>query len=140
MNAETAAPGAVVVLIAEDERPIAAVLATLVEEAGYTPLLAAHGRQALELARTQRPALIISDVMMPYLDGAELIAALRGDAAREGHAAVPVILVTAASLAYARAAGAAAVLAKPFDLTQVEALLHRFLGALPCAPGGTADA
>lgn len=139
MSADTAAPGAVVVLIAEDERPIAEVLVAVVAEAGYTPLLAAHGRQALELARAQRPALVISDLMMPYLDGAELIAALRGDAARDGHAAVPVILVTAASVVYARAARADAVLLKPFDLTQVEALLHRFLDDPPGAPGSAAQ-
>ena len=73
------APG--LVLIAEDEEPIAEVVATVVEDAGYTPLLAAHGREALELARAKQPALLITDLMMPYLSGAELIAALRSDAA-----------------------------------------------------------
>ena len=57
------------VLIAEDEEPIAEVVATVVEDAGYTPRLAAHGREALELARAEQPALLITDLMMPHLSG-----------------------------------------------------------------------
>ena len=117
------------VLIAEDEEPIAEVVATVVEDAGYVPRLAAHGRQALELARTEQPALLITDLMMPHLSGAELIAALRSDAAASGHDPVPVILITAAGPAQARAAGADAVLRKPFELLELDALLRRFLEA-----------
>ena len=59
----------------------------------------------------------------------DLIAALRADAADDaGGAPMPIILMTAASPALARAAGADAILRKPFDLTQLEALLERFLG------------
>ena len=117
------------VLIAEDEEPIAEVVATVVEDAGYTPRLAAHGREALELARAEQPALLITDLMMPHLSGAELIAALRSDAAASGHEPVPVILITAAGPAQARAAGADAVLRKPFELLELDALLRRFLEA-----------
>jgi len=121
----------VLVLIAEDEEPIAEVVATVVEDAGYTPLLAAHGREALELARAKQPALLITDLMMPHLSGAELIAALRSDAAASGRAPLPVILMTAAGPAQARAAGADAVLRKPFELLELDALLRRFLEAPP---------
>jgi len=118
------------VLIAEDEEPIAEVVATVVEDAGYATVVATHGQQALELAREQHPALLITDLMMPYLSGAELIAALRTEAEARGEVAIPIILMTAASLSLARAAGADAVLRKPFDLTQLEALLERFLGGV----------
>lgn len=118
------------VLIAEDEEPIAEVVATVVEDAGYATVVATHGRQALELAREQHPALLITDLMMPYLSGAELIATLRAEAEARGEVAIPIILMTAASLSLARAAGADAVLRKPFDLTQLEALLERFLGGV----------
>ena len=124
------APG--LVLIAEDEEPIAEVVATVVEDAGYRPLLAAHGREALELARAKQPALLITDLMMPYLSGAELIAALRSDAAASGRASLPVILMTAAGPAQARAAGADAVLRKPFELLELDALIRRFLEAPAC--------
>jgi CheY-like chemotaxis protein len=124
------APG--LVLIAEDEEPIAEVVATVVEDAGYRPLLAAHGQEALELARAQQPALLITDLMMPHLSGAELIAALRSDAAASGRAPLPVILMTAAGPAQARAAGADAVLRKPFELLELDALIRRFLEAPAC--------
>jgi two-component system chemotaxis response regulator CheY len=119
------------VLIAEDEEPIAETVSYVVEDAGYTPLVAAHGRQALELARAQRPALLITDLMMPHLDGADLIAALRADAAADGLGALPVIVLTAAGLPQALAAGGDVVLRKPFELRELEALLHRFLGSPP---------
>jgi CheY-like chemotaxis protein len=120
-----AAPGGRLVLIAEDEPPIAAVLAAVVAEAGHTPLVAGDGRRALELARERRPALLITDLMMPALGGAELIAALR----REYGDGLPVVLVTTAPHAWARAAGADVVLPKPFELTHLEALLRRYLDA-----------
>jgi len=124
-DARTTALG--VVLIAEDERSIASLVAEVVAQAGYTPLVAMNGRQALDLAREQWPALVITDLMMPYLDGAALTAALRAEADARGVAAPPIVLMTAASLQYARAAGADAVLRKPFNLAELEALLRRFL-------------
>lgn len=120
-----------VVLIAEDEEPIAEALAMIVEEAGYTPLLAAHGVEALELARTRHPSLLITDLMMPYLDGAQLIAALEEDARRDGHSRIPVILTTAAGGKRLENMQADALLKKPFDVEEVERLLRQFLGPGP---------
>jgi len=116
-----------VVLIAEDERAIADIVRVVVEDAGYRPVLAAHGRQALEMARIEHPALVVTDLMMPHMTGAELIAALRADAAPDGGVRAPVILMTAVNPSQARVAGADAVLYKPFDLDALEALLRRFL-------------
>jgi DNA-binding response OmpR family regulator len=123
-----ARPEPAVVLIAEDEEPIAEALAFLVEDAGYTPLVAAHGKAALELARKHRPRLVITDLMMPLMDGVELISALRADAAADGHAAPAIILTTAGGFSRADQAGADVVLHKPFDIAEVDALLRRFLG------------
>jgi DNA-binding response OmpR family regulator len=123
------------VLIVEDEEPLAETISYVVRAAGYTPLVALHGREALELARGRRPALLITDLMLPYLDGAALIAALRTDALVTGESPPATVLMTAASRIEARAAGADVVLRKPFYLADLEALLRRFLG--PPAP--TAD-
>lgn len=122
-------------LIVEDEEPLAETVSYVVQGAGYQPVVALHGRQALALARSRHPALVITDLMLPYLSGAELIAALRADAAAGGEPAPPIVLITAASLVLARAAGADAVLRKPFRLADLEALLRRFLGP-STAPGG----
>jgi two-component system, sensor histidine kinase and response regulator len=116
------------VLIVEDEEPIADAIAYLVEDHGYIPLRASNGREALELARARRPRLIITDLMMPVMDGAQLIAALRDEAASDGASATPVILTTAGGFHRAEEAGADAILRKPFDITDVEDLLDRFLG------------
>ena len=117
------------VLIVEDEAPIAEALALIIEDAGYTAISAAHGREALELVREWHPELVITDLMMPYLNGVDLIAALHADAEATGAAAPPVVLMTAVGPAHTRQAGADAVLRKPFDIVEVEHLLQRFLGA-----------
>ena len=114
-----------IVLIAEDEEPIALALSYIVEDLGYLPLIAAHGEEALELARLRHPALIISDLMMPRMSGREFITALRQSA---GATSPPIILMTAAGPAYLTDIDADAVLPKPFDIATVEALLQRFLG------------
>ncbi len=116
-----------IVLIAEDEETIAETLAMIVEDAGYSAIVAHDGREALALTRQHRPQLIITDLMMPYLSGADLIAAVRAEAAAEGQAPPPFVIVTAASRVRAEEAGADAVIAKPFDVTRVEAVIQRLL-------------
>lgn len=113
-----------VVLIVEDEEPIAQALAIIMEDFGFTPVVAAHGKQAMELLRQHQPALIITDLMMPHLTGAQLIATLRADAA---YSTTPIVIMSAASKQYVLEAGADAILPKPFDLRQVEDLLRRFV-------------
>jgi DNA-binding response OmpR family regulator len=118
---------AAVVLIVDDDKPIADYVAAVVAEMGYTPVVATRGAQALDLARVQWPALLITDLMLPFMNGSALIAALRAAAQADGHVAPPAVLMTAAGGRAARAAGAQAILHKPFDLADLEALLLRFL-------------
>src|SRR5690348_17812722 len=108
MSASARASNPAVVLIVEDDRPIAEYMAIVVADAGYRPVVATHGRQALELTETERPALLITDLMLPFLSGAEVIAAVRANADPE-RARLPVILMTAASAQRARDAGADAI-------------------------------
>lgn len=125
-NRQASAPGPV--LIVEDEEPIAEALAMIVEDAGYATVVAAHGKAALERARIERPSLVFTDLMMPHMNGQDLIVALREIAAAQGYAPPPVVVMTAASSLRAQAVGADALLRKPFNLSEVEALLLRFLG------------
>ena len=70
--------GLATVLVVEDEFAIADLLEMVLTDEGYRVLLAANGRQGLErLAEGPRPDLVISDYMMPVLDGAGLIQAMR---------------------------------------------------------------
>lgn len=123
--------GAYVVLIVDDEQPIAATLAAIVADFGYTPIVAAHGKEAIEVARLKRPALVITDLMMPHMNGARLIATLRAEAQAEHTAPPPMVLMSAAGPRQVAAAAADALLPKPFDIDDVEALLSRFLGPPP---------
>jgi CheY-like chemotaxis protein len=116
-----------VVLIAEDEEPIAEAVAWVVEDGGYTPLIARNGQEALDLIHARRPALVITDWMMPVLDGVSLIRALKQQAAQDGRQPIPTILMTAAHRVPPQAAEADAFLPKPFDVDDLAALLRRFL-------------
>ena len=119
------------VLIVDDEAPIAESLAFIVGDAGYTPLVATQGNEALALTHDRWPALVFTDLMMPQMNGTKFIATLRGMAASDGHAMPSIVLMTAAGPKPAETAGADLILHKPFELLEVEALLQRFLGPPP---------
>ena len=117
-----------IVLIAEDEETIAETLAMIVEDAGYVPIVAYDGREALALARQHRPQLIITDLMMPYMSGSDLIAAVRRDAGDRGSTPPRVVVVTAASRTLGEQSGADVVITKPFDVASIEEAMLTLLG------------
>jgi CheY-like chemotaxis protein len=119
------------VLMVDDERSIAETLATVVEFAGYRALITRNGQQALASVQHQWPALVISDVMMPLMDGRKFVAALRVWAAC-WHLPMPaLVLMTAASQHAVDGREVDAVALNPFDMTAIETFLHRFLGDAP---------
>ena len=87
-------PSAVKILIAEDSPTQAQRLRHILQQQGYQVGVAGNGRLALEMAPQFRPAVIISDVVMPEMDGYELSRRIKTDA---GLADIPVILVTTMS-------------------------------------------
>jgi len=119
------------VLIAEDEEPIAQAIAYIVEDLGYKAVVALHGKQALDIAQRTRPALIITDLMMPQMTGADLIRAIHEDAERQHYLAPPIILMSAAGKLFVDSVQADAFLPKPFAVTQVEDLVERYLHTEP---------
>jgi two-component system phosphate regulon response regulator PhoB len=116
------------VLIIDDDLPIAEALALIVEELGYTPLIAMDGLTGLELAHSKQPRLILTDLMLPRLSGQQLITRLRTEQAARGATTPPIVVVTAGSRYQAREAGGDAYILKPFELEAVEAILQRMLG------------
>ncbi|MBI4195207.1 MAG: response regulator [Betaproteobacteria bacterium] len=82
------------VLVAEDSPTQARRLQHILEQQGYHVTVTANGREALEAARQRKPAIIISDVVMPEMDGYELCRRVKAEA---GLGDVPVILVTTLS-------------------------------------------
>jgi CheY-like chemotaxis protein len=119
------------ILIVDDEEPVRDFLAQLLADAGHRTLQAIHGAQALELAAKEFPDLVISNIMMPVLNGAELCRRLK---ARMGSQAIPVILMSGASRRSADGTGADAFIAKPFALEDMEALVRRWSPSTGLAP------
>src|SRR5882724_12769805 len=82
------------ILIAEDSATQAQRLQHILEQHGYRVTATANGRLALEAAQRSKPALIISDVIMPEMNGYELCGRIKADARLSD---VPVVLVTTLS-------------------------------------------
>ena len=111
------------ILIVDDEEPVRDFLAQVLADAGHRTVQAVHGAEALELVEKERPDLVVSDIMMPVLDGAELCRRLKAGTATS---AIPLILMSSAGPQAADGAGADAFIAKPFDLDDMEALVGRW--------------
>jgi diguanylate cyclase (GGDEF)-like protein len=127
------------VLIADDNRANREALASLLEAAGYEVVKASDGTEALRQAREQRPDLIISDVLMPRMDGYELARRLREDPGMRG---VGLIFYTAYfgernAQDLARAHGVAKVLVKPSDNDLILDTVREVLASRPAE--GTDD-
>ena len=118
-------------LLADDDPTITNSLAPFFERAGFHVLTAANGAEALEKAQAQRPDLIVLDVLMPRMDGREVLRRLR----RTGMQ-TPTILLTQVGDAIERALaleeGADDYLNKPFEshelLARVRAVIRRGQG------------
>ena len=117
------------VLCADDDRDILALLALRLERAGYRVVQAVDGEQALSLARELLPDVVVLDVMMPRLSGTEVLAALRADGATAG---LRVVLLSAraqeADVERGLEAGADAYLAKPFQAPELLEVVGQLAG------------
>jgi two-component system phosphate regulon response regulator PhoB len=80
------------ILVVDDERDAREILRERLALAGFQPLLAAGGAEALALAQSEQPALVVLDLMLPGQDGFEICRALRRQPAT---AAIPVIFLSA---------------------------------------------
>jgi len=101
------------ILVIDDEPDIAEVTGDLLELEGYRVLRASNGQEALPKIAEDAPDLIITDMMMPLMDGRELLAALKenGTLAR-----IPVIAISATDLSDVKELYGVACMQKPFDV------------------------
>lgn len=111
------------VLIVEDDDALRAVLADALTAEGYYVAGIDGGRGVLDSVRAQRPQMLVLDVLMPGLDGIQVLAELRA----VGYT-MPVLMITGLPLTDARLDGADAVLQKPFGLEDFLATVRRLLG------------
>ncbi|MGE5708122.1 MAG: response regulator [Bacteroidota bacterium] len=118
------------ILIVENEPSDAELLSIIVKHAGYEPLMAQNGAEALSRVREGNIGLILMDWMMPVMDGLTATRKLKEDPAT---AEIPVIAVTAMRRASPMLeGGASAVLPKPFTR---RSLLETLAPFLPLPPG-----
>lgn len=79
------------VLIVDDEAPLRQVTTEALQQAGYTVITATNGKEGLDLALAKHPDLVLSDNIMPLMNGIDMVNELRKD---EWGTKVPIIIMT----------------------------------------------
>ena len=120
------------VLVIDDEDVIGAVLRYAFLEQGHETLVADGGRTGIDAARVQHPDAIVLDLMMPEVNGHDVLEALREDDATED---VPILVLTAVTQSRERerclAEGADRVMTKPFDPREVATVVDGMMDQPP---------
>ena len=117
------------VLLVEDTEDNRFMMRRLLEMAGYRVVEATNGEEAVRLAESEQPDLILMDLSLPVIDG---LAATRAIRKLNGLSKTPIIAVSAHDTSDfqsdALAAGCDSYITKPIDFSQLEQLIARLLG------------
>ncbi|KQP20582.1 response regulator [Pseudorhodoferax sp. Leaf267] len=115
------------VLVVDDSVTVRRVTQRLLQRAGYRVALAADGVQALEVLQAERPALVLSDIEMPRMDGFDLARTLRADT---GWAGLPIVMITSRMAekhrTHALSIGVDHYLGKPYSEEELLSLVRRY--------------
>ena len=120
------------ILVVDDEAEISASLQERLTMEGYHVLTASDGRKGLQAYHEQRVDLVITDVLMPELDGLEVVRSLR-----RLDTAIPIIVMSGGGdrdldfLIEATEFGATRTLSKPFRLEELVLMVHDLLDSIP---------
>jgi len=125
------------ILAVDDERHIVRLVQVNLERAGYQVVTAFDGREALEKVEAEKPDLVVLDVMMPYMDGFEVLQNLRKNpATRDLH----VIMLTAkaqdADVFRGWQSGVDCYLTKPFNPMELLTFVKWIFSSMDDDPGG----
>ncbi len=116
------------ILLVEDRPESRDIVCQVLAPLGFEILTAEDGREGLEIARSETPDLILSDIKMPVMDGFELIQKLRE---REQFKAIPIIALSASAYerdrTHSKECGATEFMAKPLDIDQLLATMQNHL-------------
>jgi two-component system alkaline phosphatase synthesis response regulator PhoP/two-component system response regulator VicR len=119
------------ILAVDDERHIVRLVEVNLQRAGYEVVTAYDGREALEKVKAENPDLVVLDVMMPYMDGFEVLKNLKADPAT---AEIPVIMLTAkaqdADVFRGWQSGVDCYLTKPFNPMELLTFVKRIFDSL----------
>ncbi|CAI6084551.1 Sensory transduction protein regX3 [Paenibacillus sp. JJ-100] len=113
------------VLLIEDEKNLADMIAFFLEEEGYITERAHHAREALHLFSEFQPDIVVTDLMLPEMDGNDLVDAVRQNST------VPILMISASTMLNDRLRalrnGADDFLCKPFSLKELDARIKALL-------------
>lgn len=114
------------ILVVDDEYLIADILGFALEDEGFMTVTASNGKKALDVLERERPALVITDFMMPVMDGLEFAEAVRAQASVKH---LPIILMSGAQahIGMQRSDLFDVVVAKPFDIAEIVAQVKKLL-------------
>lgn len=125
------------ILAVDDERHIVRLVQVNLERQGYQVVTAFDGKEALEKVDSEHPDLIVLDVMMPYMDGFEVLKNLKKNAVTRD---IPVIMLTAkaqdADVFRGWQSGVDCYLTKPFNPMELIAFVKRIFQSLDNEGGG----
>src|SRR6185295_18722266 len=117
------------ILLVEDNEMNCDMLSRRLERKGYQIVIAADGQQAIAMARSETPALILMDMSLPVLDGWEAGRRIKADADMKS---IPIVALTAHAMAgdeqKAREAGCDDYDTKPIELTRLLEKIEQLLG------------
>lgn len=124
------------ILAVDDEKHIVRLVQVNLERQGYQVVTANDGKEALEKVESERPDLVVLDVMMPYMDGFEVLQNLRRNASTRD---IPVIMLTAkaqdADVFKGWQSGVDCYLTKPFNPMELISFVKRIFGSLDGTSG-----
>ena len=125
------------ILAVDDEKHIVRLVQVNLERAGYQVVTANDGKEALEQVAAENPDLVVLDVMMPYMDGFEVLQNLRRNPATRD---IPVIMLTAkaqdADVFKGWQSGVDCYLTKPFNPMELLSFVKRIFDSMDGGPGG----
>ena len=120
------------VLLAEDEANIAESISFLLQRAGFEVTVESDGRRALDAVMAETPDVLVLDVMLPGLDGYEILRKLRADPRGE---TLPVLMLTAKGQREDREmalkCGANLFITKPFSNAEIVSAVRKLAGGAP---------
>lgn len=126
------------ILVCDDERHIVRLIQVNLERQGYEVVTAFDGKDGLEKVRSEKPDLLVLDVMMPYMDGFEVLKTLRREPGTEN---LPVIMLTAKAqdkdVFEGYHYGADMYLTKPFNPKELVTFVERIMRNAPEDDGGS---
>lgn len=118
------------ILMVEDEPDIREAVQASLRSRGYTVVAAADGEEGLRKVKSEKPDLVLLDIVMPKVDGWQVLKAIRSDedAVTRG---LPVVMLTAnretSSLIESQSQKATDYLMKPFDIEKLMLFIHRYI-------------